>query len=67
MKTKKDNSIVQINCINQIEIIAKNVDIHYCIEICNFLKELHPAFRYVYAKTEYIKNNKDNLNTLFAN
>jgi hypothetical protein len=65
--SKRNNSIVQYNCIGEWVVVAKNVDVHYCKEICNFLRTLHPQFKYEYFKNEYITANKDNLNILLCN
>ena len=66
MKNKQDNSIIQLNDdLKQHIIIAKNVDVHYCIEICGFLQSLHPNFRYTYYKTKYLQINKDVLDKIF--
>ena len=66
MKNKQDNSIIQLNdYLKQYVIIARNVDVHYCIEICSHLQSIHPNFRYTYYKTKYLQNNKDILDQIF--
>ena len=57
--TKKKYSIVQINCIGEYVIIAKNVDVNYSIEICNYLKSIHPQLDYQFHTDVYIKSNPD--------
>ena len=66
MKNKQDNCIIQLNDdLKQYVIIAKNVDVNYCIEICSHLQSLHPQFRYTYYKTKYLQMNKDVLDKIF--
>ena len=66
MKPKQDNSIIQLNDdLKEYVIIAKNVDIHYSIEICEHLQKIHPKFRYTYYKTKYLQANKDFLDKIF--
>ena len=57
--SKKKYSIVQINCIGEWVIIAKNVDVNYSIEICAYLKSIHSQLDYQYHTDEYIKSNPD--------
>lgn len=64
MKRKAKHVIIQYNSIKEFTVIAKDVDIHYCREICNYLKELHPGLRYIYFEVNYFKANKDNLKEL---
>ena len=62
---KRNNSIVQYNSIGEWVVIAKNVDVLYCKEICYALRTLHPDMNYQYFRNEYITANKENLSLLF--
>lgn len=48
MKKIKRYNIYQIDATGNEIIIAKNVDIHYCVEICGYLKKIHDQFIFEY-------------------
>lgn len=41
-------TIIKTNCINEVFIVAKSVDVCYAIEICEHLGMLHEQFKYSY-------------------
>lgn len=61
MKKQNKHVIIQYNSIKEFIVICKDVDIHYCMEICDYLNRLHTGLRYTFFENNYFKANENNL------